>query len=87
MAQKSVKIDSELFLELLDYFLKEDITDSERQALYHTIRARLQIKKDSIIARIMYDKYIHAQGEERQALYQSYLNFVGGIECDDVAKK
>ena len=78
MAQKSVKIDSELFLDLIEYFLKkEQHTDEELRQMQDRICLALQIKKDSITARIMYKQYIEAEGDERERLRQRYLNFIG----------
>lgn len=78
MAQKSVKINSDLFLDLIEYFLKEEQhTDEELCQIHNRIRVALQIKKDSITARIMYKQYIEAEGDERERLRQRYLNFIG----------
>lgn len=77
MAQKNVQINSELFIDLIRYFLREE-DEEELSNLERRIMTSLQMKYDSIVARQMYSEYKKApQGAERERLRQRYLDFIG----------
>lgn len=78
MAPKNIQIKSELFIDLVRYFLREEDED-ELRTLEERIRLGLQVKYDSIVARQMYSEYKKAplNTAERERLRKRYLDFIG----------
>ena len=78
MAPKNIQIKSELFIDLVRYFLREEDED-ELRTLEERIRLGLQVKYDSIVARQMYSEYKKAplNTPEREPLPKTYLDFIG----------
>lgn len=73
----NVQIPSELFDELLAYFLA-DIEDWEADILGHRIRHGLQTKLDAQLRRQLFSQYKRAAtAEEREAARTAYLDAVG----------
>lgn len=75
MIGKNIQIDSELFIELLDYFFDDSTPDTwQTQA----IRKKLESKLDKLISRELFSKYKRTPtGEEREQARREYLQHCG----------
>lgn len=72
---KQVQIDWELFLDLYDFFFREEAPESFEA---DEIRKKMSDKVDKIISRELFSKYKRSPtGAEREAARQEYLNHRG----------
>lgn len=70
---KSIQIDFDLFLDLVEYFFNDG-----DEYLANDIQKALESKIDRIIAHQKFSQYKRApQGEERERLRQEYLDHIG----------
>lgn len=77
MTQKSVQIDTELFLKLVRYFNYENDKNALEE-LHGEISGALSDKVDKMVSRMIFSKYKREpQGEERERLRLEYLNKIG----------
>lgn len=77
MAPKKIQVNTDLFLDLVRYFLREEDPE-ELHKLEERIKFGLTIKIDSIIARQMYSEYVKAPaGDRRELLRKRYLDHIG----------
>lgn len=72
---KQVQIDWELFLDLYDFFFREESPEGFEA---DEIRKKMSDKVDKIISRELFSKYKRSPtGAEREAARQEYLNHRG----------
>ena len=75
---KQVQIDWELFLDLYDFFFKEEAPEGFEA---DEIRKKMSDKVDKIISRELFSKYKRSPtGAEREAAQQEYLNHRGVLK-------
>ena len=75
---KTIRISSELFVKLLQYFNDSTLTDDELIELSNEISDELNNKLDKLVTRDLFTKYkIAVTPEDREKARMKYLDAVG----------